>query len=149
MIILASIRDHRILMVLGLYGRPVAGYAVGMDDVHAVALARTLELLEPLKSWPPVARCAVRALEALRGGEGLDARDVIRMRRWAVRWSRLDGKMRQWYAARAAHEPKVGRALRWVLDHDEGARPPPGLARALYCSFRDYHGVPPWFDLMP
>jgi hypothetical protein len=63
----------------------------------AIALAAELSALSDLKEWPELERRVERVLEALGGGQGVDAREVRELRDAAARWRRLRPDVRRFY----------------------------------------------------
>lgn len=120
-----------------------------MTGCAAVALSVELRHLAPLRSWEPVAERVLAVSGALAGGEGVSSFEVARIRSWSRRWRRLDPVLRSFYSERAPVDETVSRALRWLLDHEEGARPYPSLRWGLDDAFEAWSGRAPSHDLLP
>lgn len=124
-----------------------------LTDV-AVMSALSIELgpLRALAEWEPVGAFFADFTQALRDGEGLDRRQVDRMRKWCRRWLTLDPKLRAFYADELnTHDPHgvVESAMYRVLDADHGRALTSRQTGILVSVWRDRYGHDPALDLAP
>ena len=116
-----------------------------MPDSVAL-LALELQALAPLSAWPAVAIELSALADALRGHEGIDAAQVVRLRLWSNRWQRLHPRLREWYASSAHTDERIGAALYHILS---GRRARIGVIVAAKHAYLDTTGRDPHLDLVP
>ncbi len=116
-----------------------------MPDSVAL-LALELQPLAALAQWPTVAIELSALAEALRGNEGIDAAQVVRLRLWSHRWQRLHPRLREWYASSAHTDERIGAALFHILS---GRRARIGVVIATKHAYRETTGRESYLDLVP
>jgi len=114
------------------------------DSVALLALE--LQPLAALARWTTVTIELSALADALRGHEGIDAAQVVRLRLWSHRWQRLHPRLREWYASSAHADERIGAALFHILD---GRRARIGAAIAAKHAYLDTTGRDPHLDLVP
>lgn len=120
--------------------------------LSALALAVELAPLADLARWRPVAMRMEHVLDAMRGGDGIDQRQVDELRAWTATWRRVSPRVRAFYRValsrplRAGHAFAVDRALWRVL---RGGDVQPWVGAALRELFEEIEGRPPTVDLTP
>ena len=113
-----------------------------------VLLAMEAGPLADLRGWPPVGSLLESLAGALRGGPGLSAAEIARLRLWSGRWRSLSGPVRRFYAeevdAAGGHPGVIDSGIWSVLD---GSTPTRKQAVAIRLRFRDRFGYNPTFTL--
>ncbi len=125
------------------------------DTIPASAIAGLLlaaQGLRDLAGWYEVASLTERALDAARGGEGLDPWDVARLRTWPARWRMVRPEVRTFYRAALAHNCGEGERAAiscGLLAHLDGRRPEDHVRGRMARLFVEITGEEAGFPLCP
>jgi hypothetical protein len=115
-----------------------------------IALAIELSKLHQLTDVDWVWKRVDSALVALRGGDGIDEREVAEVREMAARWLLLDPKLRTFYAVNAADDKTASIALWMLLTRPYESGFLSGMvAGRLYQLWEDQFGSRPSISLYP